>query len=171
MLSRPAPVWPGGFAVCGVCVWVPCDTAGVAFAPRVFRAPEGPAAREARRPHFVRRRASKPARALRALRRPSHQWGWVAVPQLGASARCPARPRRPRAPQPGPPVSPAPSTPVRPGVLIGGSACRPVARPFPAAALGHRSQAAPRPSLTSLLSSPISHAIPPRLFQTLNSQR
>ena len=38
--------------------------------PLVFRAPEGPAAREARRPHFVRRRASKPARALRSLRRP-----------------------------------------------------------------------------------------------------
>ena len=48
-------------------------------APRVFRAPEAPAAREARRPHFVRRRASKPARALRSLRRPPHQWGWVAV--------------------------------------------------------------------------------------------
>jgi len=32
--------------------------------PRVFRAPEGPAAREARRPHFVRRRASKPGQAL-----------------------------------------------------------------------------------------------------------
>ena len=47
-------------------------------APRVFRAPEGPAAREARRPHFVRRRASKPARALRTLRRPPHQWGLVA---------------------------------------------------------------------------------------------
>ena len=46
--------------------------------PRVFRAPEGPAAREARRPHFVRRRASKPARALRTLRRPPHQWGLVA---------------------------------------------------------------------------------------------
>ena len=46
-------------------------------APRVFRAPEGPAAREARRPHFVRRRASKPARALRSLRRPSHLWGLV----------------------------------------------------------------------------------------------
>ena len=46
-------------------------------APRVFRAPEGPAAREARRPHFVRRRASKPARALRSLRCPPHQWGWV----------------------------------------------------------------------------------------------
>ena len=42
-------------------------------APRVFRAPEAPAAREARRPHFVRRRASKPARALRTLRRPPHR--------------------------------------------------------------------------------------------------
>ena len=31
--------------------------------PLVFRAPEGPAAREARRPHFVRRRASKPGQA------------------------------------------------------------------------------------------------------------
>ena len=46
-------------------------------APRVFRAPEAPAAREARRPHFVRRRASKPARALRTLRRPPHLWGLV----------------------------------------------------------------------------------------------
>ena len=51
--------------------------------PLVFRV-SGPAsvcaggrrpAREARRPHFVRRRASKPARALRTLRRPPHQWG------------------------------------------------------------------------------------------------
>ena len=42
-------------------------------APLVFRAPEGPAAREARRPHFVRRRASKPARALRSLRHPPHR--------------------------------------------------------------------------------------------------
>ena len=45
----------------------------VLVAPLVFRAPEGPAAREARRPHFVRRRASKPARALRSLRRPPHR--------------------------------------------------------------------------------------------------
>ncbi len=37
-------------------------------APLVFRAPEGPAAREARHPHFVRCCASKPARALRSLR-------------------------------------------------------------------------------------------------------
>ena len=77
--------------------------AGLLVAPLVFRAPEGPAAREARRPHFVRRRASKPARALRTLRRPPHLWGRVAVRQLYASARCPARPCHcPLAPQPGP---------------------------------------------------------------------
>ena len=64
--------------------------AGLLAAPRVFRAPEGPAAREARRPHFVRRRASKPARALRTLRRPPHRWCCVAWSS-------PARPRhRPR---------------------------------------------------------------------------
>ena len=63
---------PGGLP--RVCV------AWLLVAPRVFRAPEGPAAREARRPHFVRRRASKPARALRTLRRPPHQWGlWRCV--------------------------------------------------------------------------------------------
>ena len=64
-------------------------------APRVFRAPEAPAAREARRPHFVRRRASKPARALRSLRRPSHQWRLRCAGWLGAVPRSPARPRRP----------------------------------------------------------------------------
>ena len=55
-----------------------CRWAALRVAPRVFRAPEGPAAREARRPHFVRRRASKPACALRSLRRPPHQWRQVA---------------------------------------------------------------------------------------------
>ena len=55
-----------------------CRAFALRVAPRVFRAPEGPAAREARRPHFVRRRASKPARALRTLRRPPHQWSVVA---------------------------------------------------------------------------------------------
>ena len=75
----------------------------VLVAPLVFRAPEGPAAREARRPHFVRRRASKPARALRSLRRPPHQWGRVAGVWFGASSRNPARPRRrPPVPRPGP---------------------------------------------------------------------
>ena len=54
-------------------------------APLAFRAPEGPAAREARRPHFVRRRASKPARALRSLRHPTGSDGGLAA--LGAGCR------------------------------------------------------------------------------------
>ena len=75
--------------------------------PLVFRAPEGPAAREARRPHCVRRRASKPARALRSLRRPPHRRRL-----LGASARCLARLRRhPPALRPGPAASPLVSCP------------------------------------------------------------
>ena len=61
----------------------------VLVAPLVFRAPEGPAAREARRPHFVRRRASKPARALRSLRRPPHRrrlWFWCEWPGPAAGS-------------------------------------------------------------------------------------
>ena len=83
-------------------------------APRLFRAPEVPAAREARRPHFVRRRASKPARALRTLRRPPHQWGWGADVWLCASPRSQAWPcHRPLASRPGPAFcsSPVPSGP------------------------------------------------------------
>ena len=69
-------------------------------------------------PHFVRRRASKPARALRSLRRPPHQWGRAA---LCACGRRPAR---------------------EPSVLRAfGSARRREARPGPAAAHGHRSLA------------------------------
>ena len=64
----------------------------VLVAPLVFQAPEAPAAREARRPHFVRRRASKPARALRSLRRPPHRrrlWFWCECPGPAAgSGRC-----------------------------------------------------------------------------------
>ena len=64
---------------------------------------------------------------------------------LGASSRSPARPRhRPRAPQPGPPIPPAPSTPVEPGVPSVVSAPRLEARPGPATAHGHRSQALTR---------------------------
>ena len=61
----------------------------VLVAPLVFRAPSGPAAREARRPHFVRRRASKPARALRSLRRPPHRrrlWFWCECACYGPAA-------------------------------------------------------------------------------------
>ena len=95
---RPGPAGPAAAS----------NRAGLVV-PLVFRAPEGPAAREARRPHFVRRRASKPARALRSLRRPLHRQCLVTVSSL-------ARPRhRPRAPQPGPPVPPASSTPAAPG--------------------------------------------------------
>ena len=113
------PHW--GRAVLLCLAGVPCGCVVplvLLVAPWVFRAPEGPAAREARRPHFVRRRASKPARALRSLRRPPHRRClrfWCArglrparepsAPRalLGASSRSPARPRRrPRSPQPGP---------------------------------------------------------------------
>ena len=77
--------------------------AGLLVAPRVFRTPEAPAAREARRPHFVRHRASKPAHALRTLRRPPHRRRFGAVNSL-------AGPRhRPRAPQPGPLAPSGPS--------------------------------------------------------------
>ena len=110
----------------------------------VFRAPEGPAAREARQPRFARRRASKPALALRSLRRPSHQWGRVADVWLGASPRSPARPcHRPPAPRQ---IPPAPFTPVGPGVLRSGLARCLAIRPGPAAAHRHRGRSLRRPS-------------------------
>ena len=136
-------------------------------APRVFRAPEGPAAREARRPHCVRRRASKPARALRSLRHPPHQWGWVAV-------NSPARPcHRPPAPRPGPAATHghcsqtllALSTPVGPGVLVGGGP--PASRPRRELCSVRRLEASPGPEAISA----ISHVIPLRLVQTLNLHR
>ena len=70
-------------------------------APLVFRAPSGPAAREiATRELRSEWSISKPARALRTLRRPPHQWCLVADVWLGALTRCPARLRHgPRASQ------------------------------------------------------------------------
>ena len=67
-------------------------------APLVFRAPSGPAAREiaTREPEGSEWSISKPARALRTLRHPPHRRRLVADVWLGASARKPARPRRPR---------------------------------------------------------------------------
>ena len=51
----------------------------VLVAPLVFRAPSGPAAREiATRELRSEWSISKPARALRTLRRPPHQWSVVA---------------------------------------------------------------------------------------------
>ena len=187
---------------------------GIARSRRRPRAPQpGPAAaREARRPHFALRRASKPARSFRTLRSPPHQWCPVAdsVPRLEA--------------RPCPPDTPASSTPVVTGVLACGWArrrevqlwlsisnfarnssmthskfgfaslelqrfwgvwkddrdklratfgwrwCRRRPR-APKSGPASATQALPRPSLTSLLCSSISHAIPPRLFQTMNLQR
>ena len=153
---RPAPLGPGGFVMPTRRVWAVCGAAGVAGWCRWCsgRRRARPPARLG--PHFVRRRASKPARALRSLRRSPH---WRRM--LGASSRSPARPRhRPRAPQPGPPHPPALSTPVGPGVLLVGSARRLEAHLSPQA-------------LTSPIpeAHPISHVIPPRPFQILKSDR
>ena len=108
------------------------------------------------------RSISKPARALRTLRRPPHQWGWVAV-------NSPARPRRrPPAPRPGPPDPPAPSIPA--ALALRGVAWRVGSKPGQAlpSLLGPRVN----PSRPSMLSPrPISHVIPLRLFQILNSAR
>ena len=153
---RPAPLGPGGFVMPTRRVWGACGAAGVAGWRRWCsgRRMARPPARLG--PHFVRRRASKPARALRSLRRPPH---WRRM--LGASSRSPARPRhRPRAPQPCPPHPPALSTPAAPGVLTCGSARRLEAHLSPQA-------------LTSPIPEPhpISHAIPQLFSQTTNSQR
>ena len=86
----------------------------VLWVPLVFRAPSGPAAREiaTREPDGSEWSISKPARALRTLRRPPHRRRLVADVWLGASSRSPARPRRRSpAPRPGPPGPPVPSTP------------------------------------------------------------
>ena len=140
-------------------------------APRVFRAPEGPAAREARaslrsaprlearpcppdppapstpvglgRCCLVRCVVSKPVQALLTAARPTGPSGALHTSGVGS--------------------------------LLSGSVCRLEACPVSP----HRSQAPPllrRPrvqsSRTSLLSPhPISHVIPLRLFQTLNSDR
>ena len=64
--------------------------------PQVFRAPSGPAAREiaTREPYGSEWSISKPARALRALRRPPHQWCLVAVCDgVWRPAREPSAPR------------------------------------------------------------------------------
>ena len=58
------------------------------------------------------------------------------------------------------------------GSLFGSSARRLEARPGPATAHGHRSQASrPAPHPSFLSPQPISHAIPLRLLQVLNSDR
>ena len=95
--SKPgqAPPPPTGTAARPLSV---CSLVLLLVCPRVFRAPSGPAAREiaTREPKGSEWSISKPARALRSLRRPPHRRRCVADVWPGASARSPARPRRPR---------------------------------------------------------------------------
>ena len=101
----------------------------------------------------MRARGRRPAREPSALRA-----------ALGASSRSPARPRhRPRAPQPGPPDPPPPT----------GTATRSHHHPrAPQPSPTGTPSLTPRPSLPSFLNPhAISHAIPPRLFQTFNLDR
>ena len=90
-------------------------------------------------PHFVRRRASKPARALRSLRRPPRRRRLVAD-----VARCVgSKPGQASPPQPGPLAPSGPS-----GALhTSGAVSLGVARPGPATAHRHRGQdpRVPRP--------------------------
>ena len=87
--SRRPPIGRGDCVLSGLAPPPPTGTAAgpsglLLVAPMVFRVPSGPAAREARRPHVVRRRASKPARALRSLRHPPHRRGLsLCVTRLG----------------------------------------------------------------------------------------
>ena len=71
-ISRPALAPP---PPTGTAAWPRRPRGGLQSGVRACPCPA--AAREARRPHVVRCRASKPARALRSLRRPPHQWGLV----------------------------------------------------------------------------------------------
>ena len=103
---RPAPLGPGGFVMPTRRAWVACDAAG---GPGCFVCPWAAARpRAVRAASFARRVASKPgqapppptgtaARPLTALRRPPHQWGWVAdvclrvVSKPGQASRLEAR--------------------------------------------------------------------------------
>ena len=99
---RPRVPQPGPLAPSAPAVQRNSRLSLLLAAPLVFRAPSGPAAREiaTREPEGSEVSISKPARALRTLRRPPHQWRLVADVWFGASARCPARLRHgPRASQ------------------------------------------------------------------------
>ena len=73
------PHW--GRAVLLCLAGVPCGPTGVTGAGgpgRCVCRRTAARPRAVRAASFARRVASKPARALRSLRRPPHQWGWVA---------------------------------------------------------------------------------------------
>ena len=133
----------------------------VLWVPLVFRAPSGPAAREiATRELRSEWSISKPARALRSLRRPPHRRRLVADVWLGALTRCPARlRRRPRPPQPGPltPFTPA----VQPEFAIELVACGSAVVP------GAVGPGRPRDRHTRACGSEVSISKPARALRTL----
>ena len=136
---------PGGFVVRSF-----ARSLGVLVAPRVFRAPEGPAAREARASlRSAPRLEARPCPPVPPAPFTPVVPGVLAcglarclVARPGPAAAHGHRSQAPRfAARPCPPVPPAPSAPVGPGVLAYGLARRLEAWPGPAAAHGHRSQA------------------------------
>ena len=136
---------PGGFVVRSF-----ARSLGVLVAPRVFRAPEGPAAREARASlRSAPRLEARPCPPVPPAPFTPVVPGVLAcglarclVARPGPAAAHGHRSQAPRfAARPCPPVPPAPSAPVGPGVLAYGLARRLEAWPGPAAAHGHRSLA------------------------------
>ena len=115
---------------------------GLPVAPRVFRAPSGPAAREiATREPAARSGRSRSPPVPSGPSGALHTSGARLLMLLGASPRSPPWPhRRPPAPRPCPRVPPAPSTPVAPCCCVWLSASF-EARPGPAAAHQHRGHA------------------------------
>ena len=108
-----APEAPAARELSAPCV-VACGAAGVPGAASCVVGPGcavgggPPASRPRRELRSARRLEARPGPAAahrhrgRSLRRPPHQWGWVADVWLGASSQHPARPRhRPRALWPG----------------------------------------------------------------------
>ena len=156
MREPPGPVWGRAASLCLLGLAAACAggrrgvlsgrAAGCARGRRPAREPSAPRASlgaSPRSPARPRHRPRAPQPGPTTAHR--HRGGLQSV---GACRLCVDRPcRRPPAPRPGPPVPPAPSTPVEPGVLMIGSARRLDARPGPAAAHGHRSQAPPAPRL------------------------
>ena len=123
------------FALRGLSGWL-------LVAPRVFRAPSGPAAvcaggrRPAREPSALRASlGASPRSPARPRHRPPAPRQIPPAPFTPAALVvlvCPARPcRRPPAPRQ---IPPAPSTPVGRGVLMCGLVCRLVVQPGPATA-------------------------------------
>ena len=111
-------------------------------APRVFRVPSGPAARE-----IATREPSARSRRSRSPAKPSGPSSTLHTGGVFIAVHIPSRPRRPRAPPPSPTARPLSSRSSRVALHTGGAWCaggdrrRFEARLCPAAASGYRSWA------------------------------